>query len=97
MLLPHVLAFNAVVAPEKIDTLLRTMGMGDARQPLKKRLAKLEALLIELGLSAKLSDFGYQPAHMKIIAQATLSSAQCPTNPRSSTEKDIAEIVTQMI
>ncbi len=97
MLLPYVLEYNASVAEHKIATILERMGIGGNGQSMAHRLGQINTLLAEIGLFARLSDFGYRPEHMQIIVQATMGSAQCPTNPRSPSKKDLAEIITRMI
>ncbi len=97
MLLPHVLEYNAAVAEQKISKVLDTMGIGESHQNLSQRLEEINFLLTEIGLFAKLRDFDYRPEHMQIIVNATLGSAQCPTNPREPLKQDIAEIINKMI
>ncbi len=91
MALPVVLAYNAPVAKAKINRIFKAMGfVGDGFQ-------QLETLLTQIGLSARLSDFGFKEAHLRTIVEETLNSAQRPTNPRDPTPEDIASIVHQLV
>ncbi len=54
-------------------------------------------LLDEIGLSARLSDFGYKEMHLQTIIKETLGSAQAPTNPRELTESELADIVNKIV
>jgi alcohol dehydrogenase len=91
MALPVVLAYNAPVAKAKINRIFKAMGfVGDGFQ-------QLETLLTQIGLSARLSDFGFKEAHLQTIVEETLNSAQRPTNPRDPTPEDIASIVHQLV
>ncbi len=54
-------------------------------------------LLDEIGLSARLSDFGYKEIHLQTIIKETLDSAQAPTNPREPKESELADIVNKIV
>ncbi len=101
MLLPHVMRFNASSVEEKIKKIFHTAGYFDEdndNAALYGRGYKgLKNLLDEIGISAKLSDFAYQDSHMDVIVKSTLGSAQTPTNPRTPTDNDIADIIKQII
>jgi alcohol dehydrogenase len=97
MLLPHVLEYNAAVSREKIETVLNIISRKNSSIELSEGLAQVHILLDDLGLAARLGDVGFQTSHMETIIEATLSSAQCPTNPRNPKAEDIAEIITKMI
>ncbi|MBN2062803.1 MAG: iron-containing alcohol dehydrogenase [Deltaproteobacteria bacterium] len=102
MTLPHVMAYNAEVAGEKIADIFRAMKMmGDKGKDdgilSDEPYEKLNSLLRELKISARLKDFGYKDSHMKIIVQETFNSVQCQFNPRKPSEEDIVRIVEKMI
>ncbi len=90
MALPVVLAYNAPAAGAKIDAIFEAMGFPD------DGFARLEALLTQIGVSARLGDLGFQESHMPIIVSETLNSAQRPTNPRDPTPEDVSAIVRLM-
>ena len=86
MALPAVLRFNAKVASPKIEDIAKCMGLAatdaDRTDEIEDFLKNLEALLNDIGVWARLNDFGFDERHMPTIVQATLESAQRPTNPR---------------
>jgi len=101
MVLPHVLAYNAEVAGEKVVDIFRAMrvmdgkGKNDALNSAPYQM--LESMLEEIRISARLRDFGYLDNHMRIIVQETFNSVQCQFNPREPSEEDIVRIVKKMI
>ena len=101
MVLPHVLAYNAEVAEEKVVDIFKAMGMID-REGKDDTLNRapyqmLDSMLEEVRISARLRDFGYMDNHMQIIVQETFNSVQCQFNPRKPSEEDIVRIVKKMI
>lgn len=91
MALPTVLAYNAPAAVAKTCDVFKAMGF------VGEGLTQLKALLTHLGITARLSDFGFQETHMTTIVNETMDSAQRPTNPRDPTPEDIAAIVRDMV
>jgi alcohol dehydrogenase len=91
MALPVVLRYNAPSTGKKMDDIFRAMGFAESG------FEQLEALLTKIGISAKLSAFGFQESHLRIIVDETLGSAQRPTNPRDPMPEDIVEIVRKMV
>ena len=101
MVLPAVLHYNAAVRNEKIVRVLKTMGLfdeaaGDDAND-ERAYDGLKKFLKEIGISLHLSDFGYKAQDMATIVQATLKSAQTPTNPRTPSEQNIANIVSRVM
>lgn len=101
MVIPHVLAYNAEVAEEKVVDIFKAMGMieGGGKDDTLNRAPyqMLESMLEEVRISARLRDFGYVDNHMQIIVQETFNSVQCQFNPRKPSEEDIVRIVKKMI
>jgi alcohol dehydrogenase len=101
MVLPHVLAYNAEVAGEKVADIFRAMGMidrgGEDDALSSAPYQMLNSMLEEIRISARLRDFGYVDKHMDIIVQETFNSVQCQFNPRKPSEEDIVRIVTKLI
>jgi alcohol dehydrogenase len=77
------------------------MGLSSQNQSggvdIKAALEPLQELLQRIGLGRRLGDYDFQEGHMDTIVQATLASAQCPTNPRNPTTEDIANLVHSMV
>jgi len=86
ILLPHILKYNAKSVPEKVNLIFEIMDFKGAYEDIRR-------LLNDIGLSIKLSDFGYKDSHLQIIIKRTFESAQAPTNPRTPIVDDIADIV----
>ena len=90
LLLPHVLEYNSRAVQKKVDHIFHIMGY-------KHACHDIEGLLDEIGLSARISDFGYKEMHFQTIIKETLDSAQAPTNPREPTESELADIVNKIV
>jgi alcohol dehydrogenase len=101
MVLPHVLAYNAEVAGEKVVDIFRAMGMIDGKgkdNALQNApYQMLNSMLEEIRIAARLRDFGYKDDHMEIIVQETFNSVQCQFNPRKPSEEDIVRIVKKLV
>ena len=91
MALPAVLAYNAPAVGEKLDAIFMAMGFAD------DGFARLEALLAQIGVAARLGDLGFREDHIPTIVNETMDSAQRPTNPRDPTPEDIADIVRRLV
>jgi alcohol dehydrogenase len=101
MVLPHVLAYNAEVAGEKVVDIFRAMGMMDGKgkdNALQSApYQMLNSMFEEIRIAARLRDFGYKDDHMEIIVQETFNSVQCQFNPQEPSKEDIVRIVKQLI
>jgi alcohol dehydrogenase class IV len=101
MVLPHVLGYNEDAHKTKVARIFRALEFIDAEAdpPVShiESYQKLNTLLNELGITARLSDFGYREDHMQTIVDETLNSVQCQFNPRKTSEEDIMGIVKKMI
>jgi len=101
LVLPHVLAFNAGVEKEKVANIFKVMGYIDKEAGsdalTRDCYQKLEDLLSEIGIAMKLSEHGYQEAHLEKIVTGTLNSVQTQFNPRTPSGEDIVNIVKPII
>ena len=101
MVLPHVLGYNEDAHEIKVTHIFKALEFVDAEadKPVSRAESyhRLNALLDEVGISARLSDFGYREDHMQTIVQETSNSVQCQFNPRKASEADIMGIVKKMI
>ena len=101
MVLPHVLTYNEGVAVEKVADIFSAMGMMQTKDNdgawQKASYQTLDHMLQELGISARLRDFGYKDDHLPIIVRETFNSVQCQFNPRKPSEEDIVGIVRKLI
>lgn len=98
---PAVLKFNAGAVNEKVLNIFKTMGFIDARandeNAVLKGCNRLTGLLDEVGLLIKLRDIGFEEAHVDNIVRETLKSAQLGTNPKQPTEKDVEEVLREIV
>jgi alcohol dehydrogenase class IV len=101
MVLPHVLAYNEEVATEKVADIFSAMGMMQTKNNdgawQRASYQTLDDMLQELGISARLRDFGYRDDHLPIIVRETFNSVQCQFNPRKPSKEDIVRIVRKLI
>ena len=58
---------------------------------------RLTDLLDQVGLLIRLRDIGFEESHIDDIVRETLKSAQLGTNPRQPTEKDVEDILRQIV
>jgi alcohol dehydrogenase len=91
MLLSPVLTYNLSIVGPKINNIFKAMGFG------ADGFAELDALMTRIGVSARLSDFGYKEEHMSTIVKETLGSTQYPSAPGHPTAEDIEGIIRRMI
>lgn len=101
MALPAVLKYNAAVVGPKIMHICNAMGLGGGNDisytDLEAALEKIKTLLKNIGIWARLADFGYQESQLPTIISATIDSAQRPFNPRDPSPSDIARIVSRIV
>lgn len=87
--LPHVLRFNAVVGPERMDAMAAAMGLTSGRH-----LPELfELLNRDIGLPLTLSEMGVVPGDLDGIAAAAMADHSTPSNLRDMTEDDCQQIL----
>lgn len=98
---PGVLKFNAGVAKEKVAAIFRVMKFVDAETGDENAVAagcdRLSELLDRVGLLIRLRDVGFEEPHTETIVRETLKSAQLGTNPRRPTEKNVMDVLRQIV
>lgn len=101
MVLPHVLAYNEEARKTKVADIFRALKFVEADDdtPVSHTgsYQRLNALLDEVGVTARLRDFGYKDDHMQTIVQETFNSVQCQFNPQRPSKEDIMELVRRII
>lgn len=101
MVLPHILAYNEEAHKTKVANIFRALEFVkvDVDTPVShtESYQRLNALLDEVGITARLRNFGFRDDHMQTIVQETFNSVQCQFNPRRPTEEDIMGLVRQII
>ncbi len=97
MSLPTVLQFNAKVANGKVIKALKTMGLYDPETgddaTSDQVYDLLKGFLSDIGILSNLTKYNYTEKDNPQIIQATLQSAQAPTNPRTPSEQDMADLI----
>ena len=98
---PAVLKFNAGAVKDRVLNIFKTMDYinpeANDDSAVSEGCDRLNSLLDEVGLLIKLRDIGYEESHLDNIVRETLKSAQLGTNPRQPDEKDVEEILRQII
>lgn len=96
VLLPHVQAFNAKVAPARLRDLARALGAQvDGLSPedgAKACLAAIRALSARVGIPAGLTELGVKREDIPTLATNALKDACGLTNPRPATHAEICAI-----
>jgi alcohol dehydrogenase len=101
MVLPHVLEYNAEVARDKVIDIAKATGFmykeGEDGPRQVTFYRRLDDFLEEVGVAARLNDFGYRDEHLKTIVNETFNSVQCQFNPKRPSEEDIVRIIKRII
>ena len=96
LLLPHVMRFNAVEAPERYAIVAHSMGVaksGDARVDAAAGIARVEQLSAATGIDRRLSEIGIgQNALPKMAAAAMTVQRLLKNNLREVSEEDALHI-----
>lgn len=98
---PAVLKFNAGAVKDRVLNIFKKMGYIESTanddSAVTRGCDRLTGLLNEVGLLIRLRDIGFEESHVDNIVNETLKSAQLGTNPRQPTEKDVEEVLRQII
>jgi alcohol dehydrogenase class IV len=99
IILPHVMAFNLIAAPERFGDIARALGekvdglnVSDAAE---RAVAAVHRLIRDVGMPARLRELGVKEESLPAIAAGSLSQLDRPPNPRKNTEKDLLRILQQ--
>lgn len=86
VLLPHVMDFNRVAAPERYAAVGEAMGVGrDAAASVRRTVELLE----ETGIPAHLSEHGVTEDKIPLMAKDAIQSGNIAVNPRETTLADL--------
>ncbi len=97
VLLPHVIRFNAAVAPDRFVPLAQAAGLpvppGMPGEEAGCLLAdRVRAIGDQLGVPRGLAQLGVQPANVPTLAANALADACLATNPRPVSQADLAAL-----
>jgi alcohol dehydrogenase class IV len=86
VLLPHVMDFNRVAAPEKFATVGETLGAKKDPQAAVKRVFELDEAI---GIGTSLGKYGVREDAIPNMAKDAMLSGNILVNPRATTQQDI--------
>jgi alcohol dehydrogenase class IV len=102
LILPYVVDFSAMAAPEKYAEIARVLGTADADDPTREAAAAavdgVFDLCADLDLTGYLDDFGEVPARGQYLGvvdemtQDAIDSGSPDNNPRKPTREEIADL-----
>ena len=97
VLLPHVIRFNAAVAPDRFVPLAQAAGLavapGMPGEEAGYMLAdRVRAIADELGVPRSLAELGVAPGSVPTLAANALADACLATNPRPVSQADLAAL-----
>lgn len=98
VLLPHVVRFNAEVAPARFRALAGALGVPDAPRLADDEVGDalagaIAGLATSIGAPRRLRDIGVLPSHLGQLSRQTLCDACLTTNPRDVSEADVMSIL----
>ena len=102
LILPYVVDFNAMAAPEKYAEVARLLGAADAGDPdrvaARRAGEAVEGLCEDISLTGYLDDFGEVPdreAYLEVVPEMTgdaFDSGSPDNNPRTPTREELEEL-----
>lgn len=97
-ILPWVMEFNLIGAPEKFIAIARAFGENTRKlsdiEAARLSVKAVKSLLEDVGISYRLSDYGVPREEFQALAKATVGAVRLiSNNPRSVTEQDVVRIL----
>lgn len=97
ILLPHVMSFNLIAAPERFQRIAEKMGKnvaGMTRDESAQAAVELvKKLVYDVRAPQRLADIGVKKTDFSLIADMALEDACMVTNPRDVTKQDVLDIL----
>ncbi|POZ62919.1 L-threonine dehydrogenase [Chromobacterium alticapitis] len=90
VLLPHVQAFNAAVAGERLGDV--AIALGEKTRSAEAAIAAIKRLSADVGIPAGLAQLGVKEADIPTLADNALKDACGLTNPRKASHEEICAI-----
>ncbi|KAA0965689.1 iron-containing alcohol dehydrogenase [Sporosarcina sp. ANT_H38] len=101
VLLPHVMEFNALAAPNKFKIMAELMGEDIATLSVsaagKKAISHVRNLAVDIGAPLTLSEMGFEESAIPEISQIALLDACMITNPRDISAEEVAFLLRQAL
>lgn len=99
VLLPHVMEFNYIAAPQKFVKIAELMGVDtrakSSHEAGKMAIEQVRALSVDIGAPQRLSEMGLKEEAIDEMCQAALDDACMITNPRDISFEDVKRIFKQ--
>ncbi|NJP36177.1 iron-containing alcohol dehydrogenase [Alkalicoccus luteus] len=97
ILLPHVMNFNRIAAPERFKQIAEQMGITTAHRTADECALLAVELVTKLGADVRapqrLADIGVEREDFSVIADMAMEDACMVTNPRDITKQDVLDIL----
>jgi alcohol dehydrogenase class IV len=97
IILPHVMAFNLIAAPERFAEVAEALGEKieglNAMDAADRAVKAVHRLIKDVGMPSRLRDLGVSEETLPEIAKGSLDQLDRPPNPRKNNEKDLLEIL----
>lgn len=99
VMLPHVMAYNLVERPDKYANVARAMGVESSdlsqMELAKKSVERIKQIIERIGLPTRLSALGISENDLEKIAKSVsiIAPGLLKVNPRSTTEKDLLDLL----
>lgn len=101
VLLPHVMEFNALAAPEKFRTIAELMGENVSSlcvsEACEKAVSHVRKLAVDIGAPLTLSEMGFEESAIPVISEIALLDACMITNPRDISADEVAFLLRQAL
>lgn len=101
LLLPHVQAYNAQVAPQRLSDVAKAMGVDvslmTAEQGAQAAIEAIKTLSAAVNIPANLTELGVKAEDIPTLADNALKDACGFTNPKQATHQEICQIFTNAL
>jgi alcohol dehydrogenase class IV len=99
--LPAVMEFNYVAEPERFVEVARALGEPVDGMPrlhaARSAVDAVRRLARDVGIPAKLSEFGLREEHVRPVVEEAMKSGNVPVNPRRTCAEDLSRILRQVL
>ncbi|WP_371379257.1 iron-containing alcohol dehydrogenase [Sporomusa aerivorans] len=98
LMLPYVMEFNVMANMEKFREIAIALGENVLDMPLRdaayRSVAAVKLIVKDLGIPQTLKEVGVKESDFPAIIKNTMTYGRLPFNPRTVSEKDVADILT---
>jgi len=101
ILLPHVMEYNLIGAPEKFAEIAVIFGENISHLPpmeaARKAVDAVAKLLEDIGITDKLSSYGATEEKLQPVVEEAITSGNIAVNPRQPSKEDLLEICKKVL